>query len=132
MRLMNKICRFPDSEVAITPHTYIKAELWLSCLRAADRFDSPSLRELAIKVLESYPPAPKIAAAREFGIDGWLKPAYTELCNWRKKLSAAELALFNHDEILKIMKAREEANRIAYNKAHKRTYDEIISDVFGV
>jgi hypothetical protein len=81
------------------------------CLQAAQRWDAPLLRGQALKALEVRGPAVKIAAARKYEVNEWLRPALNFICTLPRNsphLSVDDLQFLDIGDIANIMKAREE------------------------
>jgi hypothetical protein len=81
---------------------------WISVLRVAHYMRFESLRGLAVQELYAVAsPVEKIVCARDFGIDHWLKEAYTDICYRSLPLFEEEGIHLGLSTCLKIASARE-------------------------
>jgi hypothetical protein len=81
---------------------------WTSVLRVAHYMRFESLRELAIQELcVVASPVEKIVCARDFGIEHWLKEAFTDICYRSLPLREEEGMALGLSTCLKIASARE-------------------------
>jgi hypothetical protein len=81
---------------------------WMSALRVAHYLRFESVRKLAIQELYAVAsPVDKIVCARDFGINHWLKEAYTDICRRSSPLCEEEGIRLGLSTCLKIASARE-------------------------
>jgi hypothetical protein len=78
---------------------------WLLCLQAADRWDAPCLRTLALQGIHTSSPAARISAVLRFGLDGLLDAAVVDIC--KAELDVDGLNLLPSKVLGEIFKARE-------------------------
>jgi hypothetical protein len=83
-------------------------EDWTAVLKLAHRWDLVGVHRLAVKKLRDMTSsADKIVLANEYGVCGWLKPAYLDLCEATSLPSEADCKRLGLDIVLKIGRARE-------------------------
>jgi hypothetical protein len=105
---------------------------WMSVLRVAHYMRFESLRELAIQELYTVAsPVEKIVCACEFGLNHWLKEAYTDICYRSSPLCIAEGVLLGLSTCLKIASARE-AIRLSTAFIDSMHADSIIRKTFDL
>jgi hypothetical protein len=81
---------------------------WISVLRVAHRFGFTSMRMFAIKHLSSLTSSvDRIVLAHEFGIEEWLKPAYSEVCMSPDLVSDADIRRLGFELFMKIARMRD-------------------------
>jgi hypothetical protein len=85
----------------------ISAHTWLTCITAAERWDVPTLKTLALAKLENAGPAPRLAAARRFGMEQWRRPAFEDLCRRDASLTVEELSVLEPKDAAYITSIRE-------------------------
>ncbi|KIJ65992.1 hypothetical protein HYDPIDRAFT_87309 [Hydnomerulius pinastri MD-312] len=116
-------------------------ETWLTILRLSTRWKFEEVRRLAIRQIEkiNLQPVEKISIYKEYGIDGdLLLPSYIELCKSPTLPSPAEGERLKMETVLKIVAARERAQRIAAENglnptsasADNEVLKAIIADLF--
>jgi hypothetical protein len=104
----------------------------MSVLRVAHYLRFESLRELAVQALHTMAsPVEKLVCARDFGIDHWLKEAYTDICYRSSPLCEEEGVCLGLSTCLKIASAREAIRRstAVIDSVHA---DSVIRKIFGL
>ncbi|EUC67584.1 BTB domain protein [Rhizoctonia solani AG-3 Rhs1AP] len=86
-----------------------EAPLIIPAFRLANLFNFSELRAYLLPLAEkSLGDVDKIVFAREFGIEEWLVPAYTQLCQREERLSVEEARKLEVDSVLMISHLREQ------------------------
>ncbi|KAH0829111.1 hypothetical protein J3R83DRAFT_2577 [Lanmaoa asiatica] len=94
---------------------------WLTILHLATRWEFSKIKELAIRELEALelPPAERISIYNEHNIEGeQLLSSYVELCKSPTVPSEADGRLMQMDTLIKVLQAREDAQRKAVELGH--------------
>lgn len=115
---MLKSCRdFCISELTGT-------EAWISVLKVATQWDFSSVRSLAVAKLSNLlvTSADRVGVGKQFDVQGWLGPAYMDLCIREQPLSLQEGQKLGIDDVIEIYRLR---SLIRYNGNLNRHPDSI-------
>ena len=80
---------------------------WSSILDLSSRWGFTSIRDLAIRCLKPPSPYHLLLLARKYGVDEWVLPALSELCERPQPLSVDEARLMDFEDIVLIGSVRE-------------------------
>jgi hypothetical protein len=84
---------------------HLTGHQWILCIQAADRWDAPSLKDLALQEISNAVPAARIAAVLRLGLSHLLQDALTDMC--KEILIIEGLDLLPIDVLGAIIRARE-------------------------
>jgi hypothetical protein len=106
-------------------------EEWLSVLDLSHLFGFDRYTDLAAHRLMSLTSAmDKILLGRRFGIQGWLRPAYRELCEQAGWVSNADGFRLGLSDVLRIGRVRAEYGLGIYNEVQRRAiFDSYFPDL---
>jgi hypothetical protein len=101
----------------------------VSVLGVAHRFNFASMRALAIRQLDSLTSCvDRIVLARQFGVDDWLRPAYTQVCMMRALISDEDIDRLGLELFKKVARAR---NRLSSTPCPKsEPAEKVVEAIF--
>jgi hypothetical protein len=80
---------------------------WSSILDLSTRWGFTSIRELAIRCLEPPSAHHRLLLARKYGVDQWVLPALSELCERPQPLNVDEARFMDFEDIVLVGSVRE-------------------------
>ena len=86
-------------------------EQWKSVLHLSTRWGFASLRKLALKSIVPPTACDKLLLARTYGVDDWVLPALSALCERKAPISLKEARRMDIDDVILITTVREEDSR---------------------
>jgi hypothetical protein len=105
---------------------------WTSILHLSSRWTFPDLRDMSIRRLTNIAsPIEKIALARRYEVNEWLKPAYLDVCKRASTLTLAEMALLPLEDVANICRLREAARGGLIPALPEAVVDSEFSNVVG-
>src|SRR6266852_9351613 len=87
-------------------HTF---EEWSAILDLSTRWDFISIRELAIRCINTRDHLKKLVLARKNNVDMWIQPALLELCLRPQPLSLEEARLMDFEDVILVGSVRQTA-----------------------
>jgi len=83
-------------------------EQWKSVLHLSTRWGFASLRKLALKSIDPPTSFDRLLLARTYGVDHWVLPALSALCERKRPIILKEARQMNTEEIVIVSTVREE------------------------